>query len=115
MAVSGAVVQHYAARRIWGTSSASGMFARSASARWVRRMVCRVASAYAANVLPELEALIKNEHKPVVGRTKGGKAAKARAPWQAPGRAHGTTASGLTEGRPPETTDPWRARRPFVF
>jgi hypothetical protein len=40
----------------------------------VRRMVCRVA--YAANVLPELEALIKSEHKPVVGRTTAGKAAK---------------------------------------
>jgi hypothetical protein len=82
----------------------------------VRRMVCRVASAYAANVLPELEALIKSEHKPVVERTKAGKAAKARAPWQAPGRAHGTTASGsLLKGRPPDATDPWRGRRPFVF
>ena len=42
----------------------------------VRRMVCRVA--YAANVLPELEALIKSEHKPVVGRTKAGKEAKCK-------------------------------------
>ena len=42
----------------------------------VRRMVCRVA--YAANVLPELEALIKSEHKPVVGRTTAGKAAKRK-------------------------------------
>ena len=43
----------------------------------VRRMVCRVA--YAANELPELEALIKSEHKPVVGRTKAAKATKRNA------------------------------------